>query len=203
MEKNRRALAARGIDFTRPVCLFSGLFERSYDLETVIDAARQIQRSGGSPIQFVLCGDGGKMAALKERARGLRDVHFLGWVDGAMLQTALSISSIGLCPYADDALQSLPNKPFEYMAGGLAIVSSLPGDLAQLLDRHQCGITYPAGDSGELARCLESLLADPKKLATLRTHAYEAWSTNYCSTEIYARFVDQLESVRRPAALAA
>jgi glycosyltransferase involved in cell wall biosynthesis len=203
MERNRRALTERGIDSTRPVCLFSGLFERSYDLEAVIDAARKIQRTGASPVQFVLCGDGGKMAALKERARGLPDVHFLGWVDGAMLQTALSISSIGLCPYADDALQSLPNKPFEYMAGRLAILSSLPGDLARLLDRHQCGITYPAGDSGGLAKCLESLLVDPKKLATLRARAYEAWSQYYHSAEIYARFVDQLESVRQPAALAA
>ncbi len=201
--RNLAALRDRGIDPASPTCLFTGQFERSYDLETVIQAARRFQTEERPVVQFVLCGDGSKMPALKRAAAGLRNVHYLGWVDAHMLQTALSVSSIGLCAYADDALQSLPNKPFEYMAGGLAVVSSLPGDLAKLLNQHQCGLTYGAGDASSLANCLESLLRDPKQLAAIRANAYETWSRHYRSTQIYDQFVTYLEALSRIASMAA
>lgn len=194
-EKQVAALRERGVDPESPICVFSGLFERSYDLETVIEAARNLHATGRSVAQFVLCGDGSKMAGLKRQAAGLKNIHFLGWVDAPTLQATLSISTIGLCAYADDALQSWPNKPFEYMANNLAVVSSLSADLAQLLDRHQCGLTYTAGDPASLANCLHELLADPPRLAMMRSNAYETWSQDYRSSEIYDRFVAQLETL--------
>jgi glycosyltransferase involved in cell wall biosynthesis len=179
------------------------LFERSYDLETVIEAARRLQTTGRTAAQFVFCGDGSKMAGLKRQAGGLKNIHFLGWVDAPTLQATLSISTIGLCAYADDALQSWPNKPFEYMANNLAVVSSLSGDLAQLLDRHQCGLTYTAGDAGSLANCLHVLLANSKQLSAMRSNAYAAWWQNYRSSKIYDQFVAQLEALPQVATKAA
>jgi glycosyltransferase involved in cell wall biosynthesis len=195
LQTNLLVLRDRGVDLERPICAFIGLFERSYDLETVLDAARKLQRQNRPDIQFVLCGDGSKLPALRRQADGLRDIHFLGWVDAPMLQAVLSASSIGLCAYAADASQSLPNKPFEYMASGLAVVSSLRGDMAQLLGQHGCGVTYRAGEADSLANCLVDLLQDREKLGLMRANAYRAWSHNYRSTEIYGRFVAHLSSV--------
>ncbi len=203
LQANFATLRARGIDPSRPICLFAGLFERSYDLETVIAAARRLEIAARIDAQFVLCGDGSKMPALKRQASGLRNVHFLGWTDAAMLQAVASVSMIGLCAYARDALQSLPNKAFEYMAGGLAIVSSLPGELAALLDDLQCGLNYRAGDAASLASCLTELLNDPLKLQVMRANAYQAWSRNYRSRDIYARFATHLETLCRVSAKAA
>jgi glycosyltransferase involved in cell wall biosynthesis len=203
VEKQVAALREHGVDLESPICVFSGLFERSYDLETVIEAARRLQTTGRSAAQFVFCGDGSKMAGLKRQAAGLKNVHFLGWVDAPTLQATLSISTIGLCAYTDDALQSWPNKPFEYMANNLAVVSSLSGDLTQLLDRHQCGLTYTAGDPRSLAKCLRELLADPPRLATMRSNAYKTWSQDYQTAEIYDRFVAQLETLPQVTAKAA
>ncbi len=203
LEQNLAALHRGGIDRALPTCLFTGQFERSYDLKAAIEAARQLSATDRTAIQFIFCGDGSKMPALKRQAAELRNVHFLGWVDSAMLQAAMSISSIGLCAYADDALQSWPNKPFEYMAGGLAILSSLRGDLAQLLSQHQCGLTYRAGDPSSLAKCLRDLLQDPSKVAAMRSHAFAAWSENYCSSEIYGRYVSHLQSMTQSVAKAA
>jgi glycosyltransferase involved in cell wall biosynthesis len=197
------ALRARGVDPAIPICVFSGLFERSYDLETVISAARQLQEERRAVAQFVFCGDGGKMPSLRRQAAGLKNIHFLGWVDAPTLQATLSASTIGLCAYADDALQSWPNKPFEYMASGLAVVSSLSGDMADLLNRHQCGVTYRAGNPSSLARCLSDLLHDSKKLSTVRSNAYQAWLQNYKSSDIYDRYVTRLEEIVRPIAKAA
>jgi glycosyltransferase involved in cell wall biosynthesis len=200
---NLTALRERGVDPSVPICVFSGLFERSYDLETVIGAARRLQEVHRTVVQFVFCGDGSKMPALRRQAAGLKNVHFLGWIDAPTLQAALSASTIGLCAYADDALQSLPNKPFEYMASGLAVVSSLAGDLATLLDRHECGLTYSAGDASSLAGALSALLSDSHRLNAMRSNSYQAWLTQYRSRDIYARFIDHLTSLLPEAAQAA
>lgn len=195
IQTNLAALREHGIDLERPICVFAGLFERSYDLETVIEAARHLQEQHQTRIQFVLCGDGSKMPTLRRQAAGLRDVHFLGWVEAPMLQATLSAASIGLCAYSANALQSLPNKPFEYMASGLAVVSSLQGDLAQLLNQHQCGFTYRAGDTSSLVNCLMDLSRDAEKLGSMRANAYRTWSQNYRSAKIYGDFVTHLTTL--------
>ena len=203
LQDNVAKLRARGIDPRRPICMFAGLFERSYDVETVVRAARQLRASGREDVQFVLCGDGAKMPKMRRLAEGLPNVHLLGWVDLTMVQAVASIAEIGLCAYADGAMQSLPNKPFEYMAGRLAICSSLPGELTDLLHRHQCGTTYRAGDCRSMAGCLSTMLAAPDQLSRMRSAAYRVWSEKYRSQEIYARFVDQLTKLPTPTRAAA
>lgn len=188
-------LGDQGIDPNRPICLFVGLFERSYDLETVVAAARQMECESHGNLQFVLCGDGSKMRTLRRKAAGLRNLHLIGWVDAAMLEAVASISTIGLCAYTADAMQSLPNKPFEYLARGLAVVSSLPGEMAEMLRRHQCGLTYRAGDSGALVDCLRRLLSDPKRLKAMRSQAYQTWLHNFQSREVYSAFASHLASL--------
>jgi glycosyltransferase involved in cell wall biosynthesis len=192
-----------GIDPKRPICLFAGSFERSYDLETVIDAARRLKSAGRDDVQFVLCGDGSRMAMLERRAAGVCNVFLPGRADAALLQGLRSVSVIGLCAYSRDAFQSIPNKPFEYMCGRLAIVSSLTGEMAELIKRHQCGLTYRAGDAESLARAIGGLLNDPARLSAMRSNGYRAWSENYRSDAIYERFVRRLENISSAAAKAA
>jgi glycosyltransferase involved in cell wall biosynthesis len=184
-----------GVDPSRPICFFAGSFERSYDLETVIEAARLLDKTG-SNAQFVLCGDGTKMAALRRQAARLRNVVFLGWIDVVRLQAVASVSSIGLCAYAVDGLQSLPNKPFEYMAANLPIVSSLRGELADLLGRHENGLTYRAGDPRDLAGCLERLLENPGSRRAMGDKSYQLWSRQYRSEHIYSRFAAHVTGLK-------
>ena len=195
-------LRRRGVDVRRPVCFFAGLFEHSYDLETVMHAARRLHQ-GGTGVQFVLCGDGSKMPVVHRLAAGLPNVHTLGWVDPFMLQAAASVAAIGLCAYSPRATQSLPNKPFEYMAGRLAIVSSLSGELAELLDRHECGVTYCAGDASSLVDCLVRLLRNPARLQAMRANAYRTWSERYQTGHIYPQFAARLEAMAAVTARAA
>jgi glycosyltransferase involved in cell wall biosynthesis len=193
-DKHIARLQAQGIDPSLPTCLFAGILERSSDVETVVRAARRLEQRGAE-VQFILCGDGSKAAALRRQAAGLRNVHFLGWVDGAMLQSAAAISSIGLCAYASDALQSLPNKPFEYMASRLAIVSSLSGELANLLEKSGSGVTYTAGDDEGMANAIARLVGQPERLAAMRSNGYTTWSQSFRSCEIYCDFAARLASL--------
>jgi glycosyltransferase involved in cell wall biosynthesis len=196
-------LQSLGVDPRRSTCYFAGGFERHHDIETIVEAARKVIAAGHGDLQFVLCGDGSKSAAIRRQAAGLNNIHFLGMVDAAMLQAVASISVVGLCAYAEGALMSLGNKPYEYMAGRLAIVSSLPGELAELLDRQQCGLSYQAGNADSLARVLIELAADSTRLDAMRANGYRTWVNHYRSRNVYSRFVEHLTKVAAPAAQAA
>jgi glycogen(starch) synthase len=65
----------------------------------------------------------------------------------------------------------LPNKLFEYMMAGLAVVAPrLPG-LAPLIDNEGVGITYRPADPVDLARILDELAADRPRLEAMKHRA--------------------------------
>jgi glycosyltransferase involved in cell wall biosynthesis len=180
-----------GIDPRKTICLFAGLFESTYDVSAVVDAARRL--SHRTDVQFVVAGRGRQLDIARSQVQDLTNVVFAGWLDRHDLMAIAEASAIGLCAYAQDATQSLPNKPFEYMASKLAIVSSLSGELATLIDRHGCGINYRAGDSAALANAIAKL-ADDKSLLCQQQHAaFELWNQSFRYQTIYPAFADYLE----------
>jgi glycosyltransferase involved in cell wall biosynthesis len=65
----------------------------------------------------------------------------------------------------------LPNKLFEYMMAGLAVVAPrLPG-LAPLIEEEGVGATYPPADPVGLARILDELAADRPRLEEMKRRA--------------------------------
>lgn len=191
----QRWLLDQGVDPRKSLCIYSGLFEKSYDLPAVLEAARRLQEQGRDDVQFVLCGDGGQMPALKRAAASLGNVVLLGWVRSATITALMEWAKIGLAAYAEGALQSLPNKPFEYLAGELAIVSSLPGELKDLLSEHRCGCPYKAGDANSLATAITGLLNNPDELVAMRQRGKSLFESAYAAPKIYNRFATHLSSL--------
>ncbi len=194
-EKNQaiQALFEMGVDKHKTICCFLGTFGASYDLETVVRAARILKQEGVSNLQFVLCGDGQQFDRVNSLAYGLDNVILTGWVSRPIIGALLEIASIGLAPYVRNAPQSLPNKPFEYLSGGLAIVSSLHGELEELLDENRCGITYEAGNDKELARLLRYLVMHPDVLRDMSTRAKLLFNDRYSADRIYPKMADYIE----------
>lgn len=74
---------------------------------------------------------------------------------------------------------SLPNKLFEYLMAGLAVVASrLPG-LVPLVEGEGVGVTFDPGRPESLAARLEELAADRARLARLRRRAREVAVERY------------------------
>lgn len=183
-----------GVDPAQLVCVFIGQFEATYDVETIIAAAEDLYRAG-RPVQFLLCGDGHKMFALRKAAKNLPNVFLPGSVDQTGIAAALRVAKVGLVAYAKDAPQSLPNKPFEYFSGGLAILSSLRSELDDLLSAHDCGMTYQPGDSRRLAQLISELECDEEKRLRLAAHGNHLYEKLYRADVIYPEFVRYIESL--------
>jgi glycosyltransferase involved in cell wall biosynthesis len=161
-EAVRAKLIGLGVDPARRIFWFSGTFTANLDLGTVIEAARLLERE--TAIQFVFCGAGERDAEWRAQARGLANVVFTGWAVASELAWLSSIAWAGLAAYAPHARMTNPNKVFEYMSAGLPILLSLGGETRALIEDHDAGSGYTAGDPQSLAAAVHRLADD----ATLR-----------------------------------
>ncbi len=146
---------SQGIDPNAFICCFFGTIGNFFNLRTVIESMKILSKE--FKIQAVLCGEGSSLHYYKEMAMDLDSVMFPGWVDSPRINALMSLSHVGLAPYAADTRMSLPNKPFEYFAGGLPVVSSIQGELKDLLTKHDCGRTYPADSVDEFCHIVREL----------------------------------------------
>lgn len=181
-------LARHKIENDQLVVTFLGQLATSYDVETIVDAAYLLENNPNLPAyRLVIAGNGSKEGALCRRAARLRTLTFTGWLEPADAVCLLESSHIALAAYAATAAQSLPYKPFEYMAFGLPIINSLPGELAQIIDRHNLGLNYRAGSAISLAKAISCLLVDQKRRSACAEHARSLYTEAYSSAVIYSR----------------
>lgn len=177
------------------VCTFVGTFGASYDLETLISAARLLEQTSDRPFLIRLVGDGDNKAHLASLAAGVRTVELTGWLGAERLQGVLATSSVGLCAYRRDAVQTLPNKPFEYWSAGLPIANSLTGELAQLIDAEGVGINYQPGDAAGLAGVLMAMERDAGRVDAMSQRASRLMEHRFSAQRIYDDMVTFLEEV--------
>ena len=152
----------------------------------------------------VLClrGGGPLQAALEEEARllGVKDrVRFLPPLPPDRLVGAMGGYAIGIVPYVPTSLNNYlctPNKLFEYLMAGLAVVASDLPELRAVVAGGGLGLLYAPGDPADLARAIDALLADPRRLATTCAAARRAaegcynWEAQVVGLrQLYARFV--------------
>ena len=178
------------------VVTFIGTFGASYNLDLVIEASRILQSEGRSiPVQVVLAGDGSDKERLQKTARGLKNVIFTGWLDRTSLEALTRLSSVGLAAYKRDALQSLPNKVFDYMAAGLPILSSLRGELETLVRDRKLGLQYDADDPVSLLESIRWFLDNPQSRVAMGARGRALFKERFAAEAIYRDLVEHIEEV--------
>jgi glycosyltransferase involved in cell wall biosynthesis len=174
--------------------LFLGTLTNSFDFRPVIDAMRLSEEL--NLLHLTICGVGANESELKELASDVRSIDFAGWVNAAQIHSALNLADIGIAPYieSNNYTNNIPNKPAEYMAGGLGVITSLrSGLLPELLVSTGAGATYQT--SHDLLSLLEGLVAEPAKLATMKECATKVFVDRFDSRVVYGGFADYLEEM--------
>jgi glycosyltransferase involved in cell wall biosynthesis len=189
------ALINIGVDSSKIICWFVGMFGKTYNLSTVIDAANQLDKKGINNVQFVLSGDGENYSKWFKQAQGLSNVVFTGWVNFPQISYLMSIADIGLAAYAEGAPQGLPNKIFEYLCAGVPILSSLKGETETLLSSNGCGLTYNASDTEDFLEKLFILINDNDLREKMGSNSVSLFRSCFSIDEVYARMVNFLEGL--------
>jgi glycogen(starch) synthase len=127
-------------------------------------------KARGLAPRLTIAGGGPEEAALRSQAVDLGlagQVAFAGVKRGEELAELLNAHRVAVIP-------SRWNEPFgivalEAAACGCAVVGSSGGGLPEAIG--PCGVTFPNNDASALARVLEELLTDDRRLAPFRAGA--------------------------------
>lgn len=194
LARANRVWDEHGISNSEFVVCFFGTIGRQFDLATVIDAARILQKED-CPIRFILCGDGEKRKHYQQLAGEQLHVAFPGWIGRADIHALMQRSEVGLAPYVNSLnfTMNLPNKIIEYLSAGLPIVSSVKGELGQLITAHDCGALY--GNAQELAEVLRRLYFHRHELERKSHNAANLYAERYRAEMVYGEMAQHIERI--------
>lgn len=192
-EKQISILAKYGIDETKFIVTFVGTFSKFLDVRNILDAAALLIDK--KKIRIIIVGTGKHVKNFSKKAACLPNVTMTGWLNAESIRAILNYTNVGLAAYAKDALMSLPNKPFEYMAAGLPLLSSLPGELSQLINKYGIGRHYKAGDPRSMAEEICWFYNHPEEAKNMGKRSFDLFSKKYRSDIVYKEFSEFLERI--------
>lgn len=172
------------------VVTFIGQFEKSYDIETVVEAAKYF--SGDDRVLFVLAGNGSKFLEAEIESKNLKNLILPGWLNQTEILALLKLSSIGLAAYSSSALQTLPYKPFEYMSAGLPILSSLNGEFKKIIDENGIGRTYIASNVKSFCTEINWFINNTDEVLIMRKRTSDLFYNKYSIDVIYPQMSDHI-----------
>jgi len=145
----------------RPVCAYVGLIGYSQGLEDLVDAARL-----APDVDFVIGGDGSRRRELEQRAHGVENVRFAGYLDrGALVDFYRESDILFVQTRASEYTNTtvIPVKLYEYMAASRPIVYAGTGLAVEFLRDTGCAITVPPGDAPAIAAAVGELARDRER----------------------------------------
>ncbi len=175
-------------------CYFGNIGHQS-DFETLLEAAGLL--TDFAPARIIICGDGPRLAALKQKARNLRNLIFPGWLQSHEIHQLMRIAAIGILPFKerDNYTLNMPNKFSEYLSGGLAIACGVRGEMSKLVTAWNCGFNYPTGNAKSLADSIRTLGMSPDAVAGMKARSRDLFNAEFNYATVYGALCDYLEGL--------
>ena len=161
----------------RPRLLYVGKVAPHRGIEQTMEALPDIPNAS-----FVLVGPGG--APFKEDLRRLAEqlgilerVHFIDLVPLDAVVPTIAQADVGTSIVQNVGLShvsTLPNKVFEYLQAGLALVVSDFPEVRRVVEQHGVGVAVDPSDSKAIAAVIRGLLDDPARLEEFKRNALRA-----------------------------
>lgn len=156
----------------RFVALYAGAHGMSNDLEVLLEAANAL--SDRDDIRIVLVGDGKEKAALVRRSQemGLTNVIFVPPVPKAEMQDVLAAANACIAILKPVEMYKLvyPNKVFDYMAAGRAVILAIDGVIREVVESAKAGITVSPGDVEALVEAIKRLAEERQTCIEMGLH---------------------------------
>jgi glycosyltransferase involved in cell wall biosynthesis len=173
------------------VITYVGSFGKSYDLTTLVKAFNKLTTYPKA--RLVLVGDGDNMNSIKQLAKQNNRIILTGWQKASICNVILKRTDIAVAAYAPDALQSLPNKVFEYMAFGLPTLSSLTGEFHNIIEKCKIGLNYNAGNADQLFKVMQKLVGDKKLRVAYGKNAQNLHREKYSSNKVDVQYANIIQ----------
>ncbi len=178
------------------VC-YLGSITRLTNLDTIFTASA-ILRERSVPVKFIICGTGDKFSYYLEKSKDYPAVIMAGFINKPKIIALMKRCIAGLDPIPNtyDFKVTINNKAFEYMFGGLPIITS-PEDtyLASLIRDYNCGMSYSYQNPYELAELIITLINNPDLQKRMSENARRLYEEKFQAEKVYQEMIAQLEKI--------
>lgn len=142
--------------------MFAGNIGVAQDFPTILAAAERLKQHRS--IRWLIVGDGrmGDWVRQEVARRGLQEtVLMLGRYPVERMPSFYLHADALLVSLRDEPIfaMTIPGKLQSYLAAGIPVIAMLNGEGADVVERHQCGLTCSAGDADGLAAAVLKLAA--------------------------------------------
>ena len=180
---------------------YSGNLGRAHEFETVLAAAERLRDE--PRVAFLMIGGGKRFEELSSavQARGIAgSFRFLPYQARTLLSYSLGAADVHWVSL-DPRLEGLivPSKFYGIAAAGkpVVVIGAGNGELAQLVQRHDCGFAIAPGDSDTLAATLRRLSDAPQQVLAMGARARKMLDAHFTRRQGLARWrrlLDQLDA---------
>lgn len=181
------------------VVLYAGAHGISNNLEVMLEAARQLQSE--QHIHFLLVGDGKEKHNLQKIAEddNLTNVTFLPPVMKTDMDTVLGACDVCLAILKpiDAYKTTYPNKVFDAMAAGKAVLCVIDGVIRRVVEEAGCGVYSPPGNASALAETILALAKAPQEVAQMGINGKKAIEQKFHRKDQAAKMECILLSLKR------
>ncbi len=160
-----------------PILLYQGSIQENRGIEPAIDAITLLPKA-----VLVVVGYGYHRPTLEAdvRKRGLTErVKFFGPIPNDELLAWTAAADIGLCNIVNSSLSyytSLPNKLFEYIIAGIAVIGSDSPEIGRIVQEEGVGEIADPIDPEALAEATRTILSDLDKYRAATKPAAEKYN---------------------------
>lgn len=180
--------------------VFAGNLGTAQALDTVVEAARQLQ-AAGSTARIFLIGSGSLSGWLQGEIQrlALHNLVLAGRFPPTAMPPLYAAASALLVSLRDEPIfaYTIPSKVQGYLAAGRPVIASLNGEGARVVTQAGAGIGCPAGDARALADAIASMaaLSDSERTEmgeNARRYALTHFSLDRLAAELVGHFHDMV-----------
>lgn len=174
------------------IIFFAGSLTKSFNLDPIYNAARLAQEKG-IKIAFVLAGP---THMIQNELVDHHGIFFPGWINVDQYIYLAQISDLAIAPYRREPNfeNNIPNKIIDYLHFGKPILTSLQGELGELLESSGCGFVYNDNLEEDLFGLIEKLLNNHNLVRNAEMSARILYDKKFLPETVYDDFEEHLKS---------
>lgn len=175
---------------------YAGSIGASYDIETLVLAAKEIENCGYANIRFKIMGTGPKLEEIKRlvEAQNCKNVSVMGYVEYPRMAAYLTKSDVVVNSFVKGAPQSIVNKIGDYLASGCAMINTLENDeFIAMVDREKFGVNVEPENVKVLADAVEKFYKDRNLCSEMGKTARAYGEERFSVSKSYQRIIEMVE----------
>ena len=176
--------------------IYVGSFSRAFNFDLIFNVANYFLEKDIN-CEFVLCGDGEFKEYLKKKSRNFSNIKIIDWINLPKAIILSRMSSAYIAPYKnkDDFMKSIPNKIIDAIKFGIPLLSSLRGEVEELIKKNKIGFFYH--DQKSLVNAIYILVNNINLHKKISNNAKKLYQHKFEFNKVYSRLIKNLENIKK------